>query len=329
MKHITLLVYEDAMLTALSTTVSILASANEVMAKRGKAIPFQIELVGVHLKNVQLSMPVQFYCSKTIAESFDTDVIIIPPMIAGPGDMEAILQKNSTLLDWIKEKYTKKTQLISLCTGAYFLAECGLLNGMQATSHWGAMEDLQKKYSLVDFKPDNVVTSSKYIITGGGGFSSLNALLYFIEKQCGKDIAIQLSKYYALDYGRTSQSMFSIFSGQRLHNDIEIHKAQTIIEKKYKTDISVEKIAGQVNMSKRNFIRRFKNATSLTPIEFIQRIKIEAAKKALEGGETNIASVTYSVGYNDLKTFRMVFKKITGLTPAEYRNKYNKIALEA
>ncbi|RYY16082.1 MAG: AraC family transcriptional regulator, partial [Chitinophagaceae bacterium] len=107
------------------------------------------------------------------------------------------------------------------------------------------------------------------------------------------------------------------------HNDNDIHKAQSYIEKRFKTDISVEQVAGQVNMSKRNFIRRFKNATTLNPIEFIQKIKVEAAKKALESGETNIAAVTYDVGYNDLKTFRMVFKKITGLTPVEYRNKYN------
>jgi transcriptional regulator GlxA family with amidase domain len=329
MKHITILVYEEVTLTALSTTASILASANEAAEKRGMAAPFQIELVGVHRKNVRLNLPVQFYCSKTIAELFDTDVIIIPPMVAGPGDMETILQKNSALLNWVKKEHRKKTVLISLCTGVYFLAACGLLNGMQATSHWGAMEHLQQSYPLIDFRPGNVITSSKYIITGGGGFSSLNALLYFIEKQCGKEIAIELSKYYALDYGRTSQSMFTIFSGQRLHNDAEIHRAQSFMEKRYKSDISVEKAAAEVNMSKRNFIRRFKSATSLSPIEFIQRIKIEAAKKALEAGETNIAAVTYGVGYNDLRTFRMVFKRITGLTPVEYRNKYNKMAVES
>jgi transcriptional regulator GlxA family with amidase domain len=95
----------------------------------------------------------------------------------------------------------------------------------------------------------------------------------------------------------------------------------------FKTDISVDQIATQVNMSKRNFIRRFKTATFLNPIEYIQNIKVEAAKKSLESGETNIAAVTYEVGYNDLKTFRMVFKRITGLTPIEYRNKYNTMTL--
>jgi transcriptional regulator GlxA family with amidase domain len=323
MKHISVIVYEDVLLTALSSTASLLLSANEAMLRRGKPAPFQVDLVGVHLKNVQLNMAVQFYCSKTISDTFDTDVIVIPPMTTGRGDMNMLLSKNSSLVNWVKGKYAEKAQIISLCTGAYFVAECGLLDGMPATSHWDAIEDLQKRYPSINFKPDRVVTNSKGIITGGGGFSALNALLYFIEKSCSKEVAIELSKYYGLDYGRISQSIFTVFSGQRLHNDDEIHKAQTYIEKKFKNDISVEQIARQVNMSKRNFIRRFKNATSLNPIEFIQAIKIEAAKKALEAGETNIAAVTYSVGYNDLKTFRTVFKKITGLTPVEYRNRYN------
>lgn len=322
MKHISIIVYEDVLLTAVSNTAALLTSANEAAVKKGRSIPFEIELIGVHLKNVQLSLPVQFYCSKTISDEFDTDIVIIPPMSTDPGDINALLSKNNELVNWINEKYNEKAQIISLCTGAYFLAECGLLNGMPATSHWGAIEDLQKRYPLIDFQSDHVVTHSKAIITGGGGFSSLNALLYFIEKNCGKEISVELSKYYGLDYGRTSQSIFTIFSGQRLHDDDEIHKAQSYIEKKFKTDISVEQIARQVNMSKRNFIRRFKNATSLSPIEFIHRIKVEAAKKAFEAGEMNIAAVTYSIGYNDLKTFRVIFKRITGATPVEYRNKY-------
>jgi transcriptional regulator GlxA family with amidase domain len=324
MKHISIIVYEDVLATAVSTATALLVSANEAVARRGGPVPFEIELVGVRVKSVQSNLPMKFYCSKTISDEFDTDIVIIPPMSTDTDEhINASLSGNRELVEWIKERYKRKAQIISLCTGAYFLAECGLLNGMPATSHWGAIEDLQKRYPLIDFRSSHVVTHSKAIITGGGGFSSLNALLYFIEKSCGKEISVELSKYYALDYGRTSQSIFTIFSGQRRHNDDEIHEAQSYIEKTFKTDISVEDIARQVNMSKRNFIRRFKNATSLNPIEFIQRIKVEAAKKALEAGETNIAAVTYSVGYNDLRTFRMVFKRITGLTPVEYRNRYN------
>lgn len=323
MEHISIVVYEDVLPTALSSTISLLTSANEAALARGRKVAFEIELIGVHLKNIQLSKQMQCYCTKTIADKFDTDVIILPPMNTGAVDPTVHLLQNSTLVSWIKEKYRQKAQIISLCSGAYILAETGLLNGMPATSHWNAIEDLQLRYPSINFTPAEVVTNSKSIITGGGGFSALNALLYFIEKQFGKEIAVELSKIYGLEYARTSQSLFAVFSGQQRHNDNDIHKAQAYIESKFKTDISVEQVATRVNMSKRNFIRRFKSATSMTPIEFIQRIKVEAAKKALEAGEMNIESVTYAVGYNDLKTFRSVFKKITGLTPVAYRNKYN------
>ncbi|PWN69348.1 AraC family transcriptional regulator [Chryseobacterium phosphatilyticum] len=322
MKHISIILYEGILSTAVSNTTALLMSANETAIKKGMQLPFQIDLIGVQKKSIQSGLPILFQCNRMISDDFNTDVVIIPPMNTESQPVNTLLAQNKELMDWIKKKYDQKTEIISLCTGAYFLAECGLLDGMPATSHWGAINDLQKKYPQIDFKPDHVVTHSKAIITGGGGFSSLNALLYFIEKNSSKEVAVELSKYYALDYGRTSQNIFSIFSGQRLHDDHEIHKAQSYIEEKFKNDISVEQVAGEVNMSKRNFIRRFKNATTLNPIEYIQRIKVEAAKKALETGETNIADVTYSIGYNDLKTFRTLFKRITGLTPVDYRNKY-------
>ncbi len=322
MKHISLVVYEGVLSTAVSNTLALLTSANEAAVRKGMPVPFQIDLIGIEEKKVQSALPILFECSKIISDHFDTEVVIIPPMNTDQEAIDSLLVQNRKLVDWIKEKYDQKAEIISLCIGAYFLAESGILNGMPATSHWGAMEDLQKRYPLIDFKPDHVVTHSKAVITGGGGFSSLNALLYFIEKNSSKEISVELSKYYALDYGRISQSVFSIFSGQRLHDDPEIHKAQRYIQEKFKSDISVEQIAGEVNMSKRNFIRRFKNATALNPIEYIQRIKIEAAKKALETGEANIADVTYSIGYSDLKTFRTLFKRITGCTPVDYRNRF-------
>ncbi len=323
MKHISLIVYDDVLPAAVFNTAALLTSANDAAVKRGDAVPFRVELVGAHLRKTRTDVPVQLHCISTIADEFDTDIVIIPPMSTAPQHIAAMLSDHHRLIGWIKEKYQRRAEVISLCTGAYFLAECGLLNGLPATSHWGAMEDLQQRYPLIRFKSDSVVTHANAIITGGGGFSSLNALLYFIENTCGKEISVALSKFYALDYGRVSQSVFTVFSGQRQHNDPEIHDAQRYIEQAFQTDITVEQIARQVNMSKRNFIRRFKNATALNPIEFIQRIKVEAAKKAFEVGETNIAAVTYSVGYNDLKTFRTVFKKITGLTPVEYRNRFN------
>lgn len=323
-----MIIYEGVLSTAVANTTSLLMSANEAALKRGMPAPFRIDLIGVNDTAIQTHLPIQFRCSKTIADQSETDVIIIPPMDMNTEGISAFLVRNAPLLEWIRKRFSENTQLISLCTGVYLLAECGILDNLPTTSHWGVMEDLQKRYPRIDFKPDHVVTDSCNVITGGGGFSSLNAVLYFIEKHAGKEVSVELSKLYALDYGRTSQRVFSIFSGQRHHDDHEIHKAQSYIEKAFKEDITVEQVANEIHMSRRNFIRRFKNATRLNPIEYIQRVKVEAAKKAFETGDANVADVTYSIGYNDLKTFRTVFKKVTGLTPADYRNKYRNQMIE-
>ncbi|MNE02832.1 Bifunctional transcriptional activator/DNA repair enzyme AdaA [compost metagenome] len=135
-----------------------------------------------------------------------------------------------------------------------------------------------------------------------------------------------IAKYFALDISRDSQSQFAIFRGQRNHEDLDIQKAQDYIELKYEEKITVEDLANFVNIGRRTFERRFKEATNNTPVEYIQRVRIEAAKKFFEASRKNVSQVMYDVGYTDTKAFRDIFKKITGLTPIEYRNKFAKVA---
>jgi len=145
-----------------------------------------------------------------------------------------------------------------------------------------------------------------------------------IDKFCGRDVGVWASKMFSLDMDRMSQSHFAVFKGQRLHKDKDILKAQTFIEENHHLPLNIDDIAEKTNMSKRNFIRRFKKATQNTPFEYLQRVKIEAAKKALEKGNQNINLLMYDAGYNDIKTFREVFKKLTGLTPQDYKRKYSR-----
>jgi len=212
-----------------------------------------------------------------------------------------------------------------MCSGCYFLAEAGLLNGHSCTAHWNDMDDILRRYPEVNFLSDMVITDQDGIYTSGGAFSSLNLILYMIDKFCGKEVGIWASKMFSLDMDRVKQSHFAVFKGQRQHSDDEIQKAQTFIEQNHHLQINIDEIAENSNMSKRNFIRRFKKATHNTPFEYLQRVKIESAKKALERGAQNINALMYDAGYNDIKTFREVFKKITGLTPQDYRRKYNRV----
>ena len=195
---------------------------------------------------------------------------------------------------------------------------------LSCTAHWSDMVDIVQRYPGVNFQSDMVITDQDGIYTSGGAFSSLNLILYIIDKFCGRDVGIWASKMFSLDMDRISQSHFAVFKGQRQHRDDEILKAQTYIEQNHHLPINIDEIAENSNMSKRNFIRRFKKATQNTPFEYLQRVKIEAAKKALEKGAQNINLLMYDAGYNDIKTFREVFKKLTGLTPQDYRKKYSR-----
>lgn len=321
MKTISLLVYEDVVLSALSGPLDILISTNKLLEERGKPPAFQVELVSEKRKNIQLHQPARFICHKILAEAKRTDLVMAPAFNGSP---ELILEKNRALVEWIKNMREAGAEVASLCYGSYFLGEAGLLSGKPCTSHWMTVEDMQKKYPDAKVLPDVVITDQEGIYTSGGAFSSLNLILYLVEKFCGREVGIQISKMFSIDMDRVSQAHFAVFQGQREHEDEEILNAQTFIEQNYHNEISVEQIAERTHMSRRNFIRRFKKATHNTPLEYLQRVKIEAAKKALEKSAQNISSLMYDVGYNDAKTFRNVFKRFTGLTPQEYRGKYSR-----
>ncbi|MEZ0540838.1 GlxA family transcriptional regulator [Fibrella arboris] len=324
MKTISLLVYEDAVLASISGVIDLLVATNGYAQQIGQPAPFRLELVSEQQKHIQLNVPAQFICTKTLAEITHTDLIIVPAFYVEPDEA---LTKNKILIDWIAAQYEQGTEVASLCLGSYFLAEAGILSGRSCTSHWKAFDDLQRRYPDVQVLTDSVMTDKEGIYTSGGALLSWNLILYLIEKFCGRDLCIGISRMFNIDLARASQSYFAVFQGQRQHEDQDILKAQTFIETNFHLPISVERIASEANMSKRNFIRRFKSATQNTPQEYLQRVKIESAKKALEKDRDDVSSIMYDVGYNDVKTFRKVFKQITGLTPQDYRRKYSRDSL--
>ena len=321
MRKLRVMIYEDVVLSAVSSILDLLNAANELADAWNKPRPFQVELVGEKLKNVQLDAGAQFICSKTLDNLTDGDLMIIPPFKGNP---EVVLKKHKGIISWIEQQGLFRGEWASLCYGAYFLAEAGLLKNKRATSHWKAFNDLKSKYPAVQFLPDQIITDHDGIYTSGGAFSSLNLIIYLIEKFCGKEWAISISKDFSIDMDRTTQTHFAIFKGQRKHNDEAIYKAQDFIEQNFLKSITIDTIAAHCHMSRRNFIRRFIAATGLTPLEYIQHLKIEVAKKALENTDEPITSIMFDAGYNDSNTFRGVFKKVAGLTPQAYQKKYNR-----
>jgi transcriptional regulator GlxA family with amidase domain len=321
MKRIALMLHEDVYASSIGGVLDLLAEANVLRHEQGKPAAFALELVGERIKNIQLDVPAQFICYTTIDKMLRPDLIIVPGF---KGDLRAILKKYAAVVDWISGMYKQGTEIASMCTGSLFLAEAGLLNGKIATSHWAMAEEMRRQYPAVDVRSDRIITDQDGIYTSGGGFSSLKLILYLIEKFCGRPIVLNVSKRLSIDIDYISQAHFSVFAGQRQHADDEILRSQTFIEQNYAANISIDQVSSLSHMGKRNFIRRFKAATNNTPIEYLQRVRIEAAKKALENEDCPLDQILNRTGYEDIKNFRTIFKRITGLSPRDYRKRYSR-----
>ncbi len=325
MKHISILVpLGDSIVDTIIAPYNLFRMANVYHQKlNGLREPlFEIDLVGIGKEPVTYQKLFIITPTASIATIQKTDLIIISPI---SGDLEKAIEKNMELVNWIKEQRIRHhSELASLCKGAFLLAETGLVNGKNCTTHWTAHNLFQQKYPKVNLVAENIICEDNGIYSSGGAYSILNFTLYLIERHFGRETAIWTSKISEIDFDRVSQSQFIIFSGQKEHTDEEIKAAQEFIEVNYADKINVETIAKNVNLNARSFLRRFKKATSNTPLEYIQRVRVEAAKRKLESTTQTIMEVMFDIGYNDQKAFRSTFRKYSGLSPKEYQRKYNR-----
>jgi transcriptional regulator GlxA family with amidase domain len=303
----------------------IFTGVNDFLTSTGRPPAFKVQLVGL-TREVQLhNGTFTVHADVLMSEVKKTDLILVPAI---GGDLKTAIKKNEDFLPWIIDQYHQGAEVASLCIGAFLLASTGLLNGKECSSHWLTANEFREMFPEVTLVDGRIVTEQQGLYSSGGASSYWNLLLHLIEKHAGREMAIMAAKVYALEIDRKTQSPFIMFNGQKKHEDEPIKQAQEFIEKNVTERISVEELAIKYAIGKRHFIRRFKKATNNTPIEYIQRVKIEAAKKQLENSHKNVNEVMYDVGYSDIKAFRTVFKKITGLSPIEYRNKYNREAVE-
>ena len=329
MKHITIIVpHGQSTLSTLSCMVGaydIFLEANAYWKKTGKKELFKIELAGVSKKTDYNNGLITLQPQINISAITHTHLIIIPP--SAIRSYKNAAKGNQNLIDWIAEQYKNGAEVASMCSGTFMLASSGLLEGKTCSTHWVHADNFRNSFPNVNLKVDKLITDERGIYTNGGAYSFLNLIIYLIEKYYDRQTAIYCSKIFQIDIDRQSQSPFAIFSTQKNHDDDVIKKAQAYIESNLQDKISVEDLSSKFAIGRRHFDRRFIKATGNTPVEYSQRVKIESAKKVLESTRKNVNEVMYEVGYSDLKAFREVFKKITGMSPLEYRNKYNKEAV--
>lgn len=322
MKHISIVVpHGHTSMVNIEGSHQIFNEVNSICDRMGKPPIFKVQLVGISRETSQRNGLFIISPDVLVQDVQKTDLIIIPAIHGDPG---TVIEKNAAFIPWIIEQYNKGAEVASLCIACFFLAGTGLLKGKQCATHWVAANDFRAMYPDVNLVDDKIMTEDDGIYTSGGAYSFLNLLVYIIEKYAGRDIAIMIAKAFMIDIDRISQSPFIMFQGQKAHDDEPIKKAQEFIENNFEERITVDQLASMLALGRRNMERRFKKATSNTVVEYIQRVKIEAAKKNLETGRKNINEVMYEVGYSDTKAFRTIFKKITGLSPVEYKHKYSR-----
>jgi transcriptional regulator GlxA family with amidase domain len=257
----------------------------------------------------------------SINDAQDSDLIVVTSII----DIDQTLQVQREVIDWLKDRNGNGSHIASICTGAFVLAETGLLDGKTATTHWCQTNNFAKRYPQIKLKPERLITDEGDLFCSGGFNSGIDLSLYLVEKYCGHQVALESSKFSVFDIGRSSQMPYTIFQFQKDHHDSQILAVQDWIEDKYDQNFSYAELARHHGMSRRTLERRFKAATGDSPLSYQQRVRVEKAKRMLEDGQLPFDEITYQVGYEDSGSFRKVFLRHAGLRPNEYRNKFQRI----
>ncbi|WP_026236394.1 GlxA family transcriptional regulator [Pontibacter roseus] len=321
MKHISILVPKGAILGSVEGPRQVFTEVNKLLRSMNRPALFEVQLVGL-TEQVSVAGGIYTVYTDTVTQDIaKTDLIIIPAL---DGDLAQCLEHNRAFVPWITEQHQQGAEVASLCVGAFLLASTGLVTGKQCATHWMAAHEFRKMFPEVHLVEDKIITDEQGIYSSGGAFSYLNLILYLIEKYAGREVAVFMSKAFQIEIERRSQSPFIIFTGQKEHGDEQVKTAQEYIEQNFQEKITVDELADMLALSRRNLERRFKKATANSIVEYIQRVKVEAAKMSLETSRENVNEVMYNVGYSDPKAFRTTFKRFTGLSPLQYRSKYNR-----
>src|SRR6185369_12586923 len=248
-----------------------------------------------------------------------TDLIFVPTTGLNIDD---VLERNAPIVPWLKRRSTRGVAIASVCSGVGLVAAAGLLDGKRATTHWGLAERFREKYPKVKWMPELMVTEDRGFYCGGGVNASLDLSLYLVEKFCGHEIALQTAKSLVIGTPRAWQSGFAIVPLKTEHSDDMISTAQEWLHKNFQRSFPLESLASRVGMSLRNFVRRFKQATGDSPIIYLQKLRIAAARHMLESNHRSVQEVSEAVGYQDVAFFRSLFQRHTGSSPSAYQRSF-------
>ena len=256
---------------------------------------------------------------KAIRDIRETDLVFIPDAGFEP---RLMIEKHRALIPWLRKLHAGGTMIAAVCSGVGILAATGLLDGRRATTHWAMTEPFRQLFPGVEWRTDVFITEDRGIFTGGGIYSSIDLSLYLVEKLCGHAVAVECAKALLIDMPRTWQTEYAVLPLTTSHTDDAVRKVEQWLQRRYSEDFRMQEVAGKFGMTSRTFERRFRAAVGQSPIAYLQKVRISAARRMLESGKRSIQQVSSSVGYDDVAFFRALFKRQIGVSPAAYRERF-------
>jgi len=290
-----------------------------ILAGERQAPRFRVTTASADGQAVNCDGPIQIKPMAAIKDIRKTDLIFIPTTGLSIND---VVERNAPVVPWLKRWRKRGAEIASVCSGVGLVAETGLLDGKRATTHWGLAERFREKYPRVKWMPELMVTEDHGFYCGGGVHAALDLSLYLVEKFCGHDVAMQSAKAMLIETPRAWQAGFAVVPLKTEHHDDAISNAQDWLHENFHRPFPLDAPARRVGMSLRNFVRRFKQATGDSPLIYLQKLRVAAAKRLLESDHRTVQEVSDAVGYQDVAFFRALFQRHTGASPSAYRERF-------
>nr|WP_254444456.1 helix-turn-helix domain-containing protein [Ruegeria sp. HKCCA6707] len=260
----------------------------------------------------------------TLEEADDAEIICLPNFRIGM--MTSPKEVLGPEIDWIVKRHSAGARLATACSGSALLADAGLLDDQEATAHWSMAEVFEKRYPRVAFCPDRTLTfagEGDCIVMSGGMASWQDLALYLIARYIGPEHAAKSARFYCVDPKPDGQRHYAAPKRRSQSDDAVIQECQTWLADAYGKRDAVARMISRSGLPRRTFDRRFRAATGYSPKDYVQSLRVEEAKQFLEMDDHSVEAVSEAVGYSDSRAFRRLFKKMTGLSPAEYRRRFS------
>lgn len=325
-RHVSLVAFPDGVVSTLFGLFDVMNAFAFVAASgrvAGPLEPFSVEIVGESAGPLELASGVRVDVHRSVDDVETSDIVIVPSILLRPEGWQK--DRYPRLVDWLRRMHERDALLCSACSGIFLLAETGLFDGSAATVHFSYAPAFSTAYPAVSVHPERVLVISgtrEELVSSGASTTWHDLVLYLIARYAGSTVAQEVARLFALQWHQDGLTPYIVFEGKRDHGDVEIQSAQQWLSEHFSVASPVEAMIAQSRLAERTFKRRFVSATGLAPIAYVQRLRIEDAKRRLERTDVSVDEISWRVGYEDAAFFRRLFKRTTGLAPAAYRRRF-------